>query len=382
MQELDDSTLLRDYAERASEAAFATLVARHINKVYSVALRHTRNPAQAEEITQAVFVILAKKSRRLRSGVILSGWLYHTARLTAVTFLRSEIRRARREQEAYMQTALNENEPDLWPQIAPLLDAGMAALNEKDRHAVVLRFFDGKSMSEVGATLGANEDAAKKRVGRALGKLRNFFTKRGVSSTTAAIGGAISTNSIQAAPVALANSVTTLAIAKGAAASASTLTLIQGALKVMAWSKAKTGIVLGISLLLAAGTAFIGVKLMSHHQQPDSITLQGTWKGREMGTGPAGVSSLILQGTNLEFHGADPREWYKATFTVRDDTTPKQLLIVITDCPAPAFVGKTSHSIYEIHDGTFTITGNAPGDPRVPASFDAPGARKLVFTKK
>jgi uncharacterized protein (TIGR03067 family) len=258
----------------------------------------------------------------------------------------------------------------------------MAALNEKDRHAVVLRFFDGKSMSEVGATLGANEDAAKKRVGRALGKLRNFFTKRGVSSTTAAIGGAISTNSIQAAPVALANSVTTLAIAKGAAASASTLTLIQGSLKVMAWSKAKTGIVLGISLLLAAGTAFIGVKLMSHHQQPDSITLQGTWKGREMGTGPAGVSSLILQGTNLEFHGADPREWYKATFTVRDDTTPKQLLIVITDCPAPAFVGKTSHAIYEIHDGTFTITGNAPGDPRVPASFDAPGARKLVFTKK
>src|ERR1700753_1358683 len=157
MQELDDNDLLREYAERGSEEAFTTLVHRHINKVYSVALRHTRDPHQADEITQAVFVILARKSRSLSPRVILSGWLYQTARLTAVTFIRGNIRRARREQEAHMRTILNENESEHWAQIAPLLDNAMSGLNETDRNAVVLRFFDGKSMKEVGAALGANE---------------------------------------------------------------------------------------------------------------------------------------------------------------------------------------------------------------------------------
>jgi len=158
-----------------------------------------------------------------------------------------------------MQTALNENESEAWRQIAPLLDAAMAGLNETDRHAVVLRFFDGKSLREVGAALGANEDAAKKRVSRALEKLRAFFARRGVSSTTAIIAGAISANSVQAAPVALAKAATAAAIAKGATASGSTLTLIQGALKIMAWTKAKTAVVVGAALLLTAGTATVTV---------------------------------------------------------------------------------------------------------------------------
>ena len=267
MQELDDSALLRQYTESHSEEAFAALVARHINKVYSVALRHTRNPHQAEEITQAVFVILAGKAGSLGKGVILSGWLYQTARLASVTFLRSEIRRARREQEAHMQRVQDEPTTyETWWQIAPLLDVAMAKLSEKDRHAVVLRFFDGKSMSEVGAALGATEDAAKKRVNRALEKLQRFFAKRGVSSTTAVIAGALSANSVQAAPAALAKSVTAVAMAKGATASVSTLTLIKGALKVMAWTKAKTAVVAGVVLLLAAGTTTVAVKEISYHR--------------------------------------------------------------------------------------------------------------------
>ena len=243
MHELDDNALLREYVERDSEEAVAALVTRHINKVYSVALRHTRNPHSAEEITQAVFVILAKKANQLQRHAALSGWIYQTARLTAVTFLRSEIRRARREQEVHMQTLLNENEFDVWPQIAPLLDAAMAGLNETDRHAVVLRFFDGRSMSEVGAALGASEDAAKKRVNRAVEKLRGFFTKRGIVFPAATLTAAISANSVQAAPAMLAKTATAVAFAKGATASSSTLTLIKGALKIMAWTKAKTAIV-------------------------------------------------------------------------------------------------------------------------------------------
>ena len=265
MHELDDIALLREYSAHDSEKAFATLVTRHIDRVYSVALRHTRNPHSAEEITQVVFVILARKSKQLRKHVILEGWLYQTARLTALTFLKSEIRRARREQEASMQTFLNENDSEAWAHIAPLLDAALADLNETDRNAVVLRFFYGKSLGEIGTTLGANEDAARMRVNRALEKLRQFFVKRGIASTTATLAGAISANSVQAAPAALAKTVTAVALAKGAAASTSTLTLIKGALKIMAWTKAKTAVVAGAIMILATGTTTVVIKHYSHH---------------------------------------------------------------------------------------------------------------------
>jgi RNA polymerase sigma factor (sigma-70 family) len=203
MLELADSALLKEYVEHGSEEAFATLVARHVNKVYSIALRHTRNAHQAEEITQSVFVILARKSRQLGKRVILSGWLCRTARLSAVTFLRSEMRRTRREQEAHMQNLLKESESEVWPQIAPLLDTAMAGLSEADHDAVALRFLDGKSMKEIGAVLGASEDAVKMRVSRAVEKLRVFFTRRGIVCSAAALTAAISTHAVQAAPVGL-----------------------------------------------------------------------------------------------------------------------------------------------------------------------------------
>jgi len=252
MQPTDDSSLLRQYAENNSDEAFAALVTRHINLVYSVALRQVGNPHHAEEITRAVFIILAKKAAALRHDKALSSWLFQAARLTANNFVRSESRRHRREEEAYMKSALDESGAGVWQKIAPLLDDAVAGLREKDRQAIVLRFYEGRNLREVGLALGVNEDAAEKWVGRALEKLRKFFTKRGVSSTTAIIAGTISANSVQAAPVALAKTVTAVAIAKGATASISTLTLIQGALKVMAWSKAKTVIAVGV--LLAAGT--------------------------------------------------------------------------------------------------------------------------------
>ena len=208
MQPTDDSALLRQYAENHSDEAFAELVTRHVNLVYSVALRHVGNPHNAEEITQAVFVILAKKAAQLRHAKALSSWLFQVTRLTATNFARSEMRRHRREEEAQMQSILNEPGGEVWPAIAPWLDAAVAGLREKDRQAVVLRFYEGRNLREVGLALGASEDAAEKRVNRALEKLRKFFTKRGVSSTTATIAGAISANSVQAAPVALAKSVT------------------------------------------------------------------------------------------------------------------------------------------------------------------------------
>ncbi len=249
----DDLTLLREYARHNSEEAFATLVSRHVNLVYSVALRDVHDPHLAEEITQAVFIILARKAESLSSKVILSGWLCRTARYASANALTIQRRRQEREQEAYMQSILNEPEPDAWTQIAPLLGGAMGQLGRKDHDAVVLRFFEGKSFQEIGTAFGASENAAKKRVAYALEKLRKYFSKRGVVLPVAVITAAISANSVQAAPAILAKTATAVAITKGAAASASTLTLIKGALKVMAWSKAKMAIVAGAAVLLAAG---------------------------------------------------------------------------------------------------------------------------------
>src|SRR5271168_4080260 len=138
----DDMTLLREYCQRNSEEAFAALVARHVNLVYSVALRDVRDPHLAEDITQAVFVILAQKAESLNPKVVLSGWLCRTARFASSNALTSQSRRQRREQEAYMQSLLNEPEPDARNQIAPLLGGAMEQLGQKDHDAVVLRFFE------------------------------------------------------------------------------------------------------------------------------------------------------------------------------------------------------------------------------------------------
>jgi RNA polymerase sigma factor (sigma-70 family) len=274
MSEPDDQQLLDEFAEKNSEAAFAVLVARYVNLVYSTALRFTGNPHHAEELSQAVFITLARKAGGLQRDTVLSGWLYHTTRLTAANFVKGEIRRQRREQEAFMQSNLTESDAAAWQEIAPLLDDAMGRLGETDRNAVVLRFFQNKTAREVGAALKLTEAAAHKRLSRALEKLRKFFTRRGVTLSTAMIGGAVSANSVHAAPVALAKTITAVALAKSAAASTSTLTLIKGALKVMAWTKTKTAIVTGVVALLGIGTTAVIVESLL--SAPD---IQGTWIG-------------------------------------------------------------------------------------------------------
>jgi len=179
---MDDSELLGAYATERSETAFAALVQRHIHFVYSSALRQVRNPQMAEEVTQAVFIILARKAGRLKPGTVLAGWFFNTARFVAAVELRAAARRRKHEQEAGMESALHESTTDAsWEQIAPFLDEGLAQLGEEDRQAVLLRFFEEKSFLEVGVRLGVNEDAARMRVTRTLKSLRKFFLKRGLA---------------------------------------------------------------------------------------------------------------------------------------------------------------------------------------------------------
>jgi RNA polymerase sigma factor (sigma-70 family) len=257
----DDMDLVRDFVTNGSETAFATLVGRHVNLVYSAALRRLGNTHEAEEVAQAVFIILAKKAGSLRRGTILSGWLYQTAQLTAANFQRAALRRQRREQEAFMQFS-EKSEPDVsWHRLGTLLEEAMARLGQKERDAVVLRFFENRTVREMASALGLGEDAAQKRVNRATDKLRDYFVRRGVQVSTAALLASIGTHAVQAAPAALAKSITAVAVVKGAAASGSTLTLVKGALKIMAWTKAKTAIVTGVAVILAAGTT----PMVIHH---------------------------------------------------------------------------------------------------------------------
>lgn len=265
MTDAPDADLLTEFARNNSESAFAALVQRHVNLVYSAALRQTGNPAASEEITQAVFIILARKAGSLSRKTVVPGWLFQTARLTAANYQRSESRRIRREQEAYMQSTLEETAPDdAWREMAPLLDDAMARLGTHDRDALVLRFFENKSLQEIGETLGIEERAAQKRVSRALDKLRSFFAKRGVVSTTAVIAGAMSAHSVHAAPMTLTQTISTVAITKGAAAGGSTITLVKGAMKVMAWTKAKAAIAISVGVLLATGTTAVIVEKIAH----------------------------------------------------------------------------------------------------------------------
>ncbi len=226
MNDQTDQQLLRDYAVHCSETAFAELVRRHLDLVHSAAQRMLGNPAAATDVTQATFVALAQHAAKLTDRPALSGWLHTTARNLAVKTIRTDARRRLREQEA---VAMNEQHsdhgadvPPAWSEIAPHLDAALGELTEPDRDAVLLRYFEKKSAAEIGNTLGISAEAAQKRVSRAVERLRDFFTKRGVSVGAGGLVVIISANAVQAAPVGLGVTISAAALA-GTAATTSTI---------------------------------------------------------------------------------------------------------------------------------------------------------------
>jgi RNA polymerase sigma factor (sigma-70 family) len=228
----DDLDLLREYASAQSERAFAELVMRHINLVYSAARRQVGDPHLAQDVTQAVFVILARKASSLRPNTIVPAWLHRTTRYVASEALRSQRRRLHREHAAYMETILDEESTEaVWKELFPMLDEALADLPRRDREVLVLRYFENKTLREVGDSVRIETSAAQKRISRALSKLRAILGKRGLTLSTVAIAGAVSTHSVEAAPVALAAS--TLTAVKGAAVSASTAVLIAQSTKAM-----------------------------------------------------------------------------------------------------------------------------------------------------
>jgi RNA polymerase sigma factor (sigma-70 family) len=245
----EDVELLRRYAGERAEDAFAELVNRHLNLVYSAALRQVGGDAHlAKDVTQAVFTDLARKSASLTGRKVLTGWLYTSTRFAAAQAVRTERRRQVREQEAYTMNELSSGTVPAgeWERLQPALDEAMHTLGERDREAILLRFFEGRAFPEVGGRLGLSEEAARKRVNRALDELRSVLAKRGITSTASALAVLLMERGVAAAPMGLGVAVKTAALT-GAAAAGGAVTFWQ----LLATAKVAGGIAAAVTLAVA-----------------------------------------------------------------------------------------------------------------------------------
>ncbi len=256
----EDTELLSRYAADHSEADFAELIRRHMDLVYSAALRLTGGDFhRAQDVTQLVFSELARQANRLRNHPALVGWLYTTTRWVALRVRRTEQRRQAREQEAHTMIELL-REPDSesnGDDLFPVLEEAMHELGATDRHAVLLRFFKNKSLNEVGLALGLSDNAARMRVDRALDKLRLQLARKGVTSTAAALASTLSVKAVTAAPAGLAATLLTTSTAAVAVGTGTTLTLLK--------KLAMTKLQLTFTALLIAGATTTLV--IQHHTQ-------------------------------------------------------------------------------------------------------------------
>ena len=256
---MNDHELLQQYA-KGSEGAFTELVGRYIDFVYSAALRQVGADAHlAQDVAQSVFVDLARKARSLPPNTVLTGWLYTGTRYAAAKIVRTEQRRRAREQESWLmqESSLDPAQEPLWDELRPVLDHAMHELNERDRNAVLLRYFEGRPLAHVGATLGLTEDAARMRIGRALDKLRDLLATRGVKSTSTALAVLLAQQTISAAPAGLAGQIAGTVLSTAGVAAGSTI------LNLIAMSKLKIAVA---TTLVVAGVATPFV-IQQHTQQ-------------------------------------------------------------------------------------------------------------------
>ncbi len=248
---MEDHQLLADYARTGSEAAFAQLVERHLGLVHAAARRQVNDDALAADVAQAVFLLLARKAGSFGPKSVLAGWLFRTTRFVAARTQRAEFRRQRREQEAVAMNELHAPDPD-WNRLAPELDEALARLVETDRNALLLRVAEGRNHREVGAALGLSEEAAKKRVNRAVEKLRGTLASQGVTLTALALAGLLTDRLSAAPPVGLAAGITH-GVTAGVASAGAAAGLVQQTVAAWRWAKVKfAAACVGTAALVAA----------------------------------------------------------------------------------------------------------------------------------
>jgi RNA polymerase sigma factor (sigma-70 family) len=307
MQDKSDAQLLRDYAESGHEVAFREIVTRHTDFVYSAALRQVDSPDLACDLTQGVFTDLAGKARplaeKLVEGSSLVGWLYRSTRFAALKHLRDDRRRLAHERQAMEQLITNsETAPD-WEQVRPVLDETMADLNEEDREALLLRFFKNCDFHAVGQALGVSDAAAQKRVSRALDKLRDLLSRRGITTSAGALSIILSANAVQAAPVGLAVTISAAAALGGTTLVASATAT---AIKTIAMTTLQKTIIT-TTVAVLAGAGIYEARQASHlreqnqalQQQQAPLTGQIEQLQRERDDATSRLTSLADQSATL-----------------------------------------------------------------------------------
>jgi RNA polymerase sigma factor (sigma-70 family) len=251
VNEQTDSQLLKAYVESHSEPVFAELVRRYTDLVYSAALRMVSDSHLAQDVTQNTFVALAKQAGQIKDRPALCGWLHQTARNIAAQTIRTDVRRRAREKEALtMNEPLANDNPEIaWEEIAPHLDAALEELGEVDREALMLRYFQNKPFHAIGFVLGVSDDAAQKRVTRAVERLRELFAKRGVTVSAGGLAVVISANAVKAAPAGLAASISAVSLAQTAVST----TVVAASKTIAMTTLQKTLVTATVAVLAGAG---------------------------------------------------------------------------------------------------------------------------------
>jgi RNA polymerase sigma factor (sigma-70 family) len=275
---MDDRNLLQDYVKCRSEAAFQQLVERHLPMVYSAAHRMVRDSELARDVAQSVFTTLMQKAHTIRPPQVLGGWLYNTTRHLAMNTVRAEQRRRNREQTAFAMQSLDI--PSDTPDLREFLEPALADLDDADRSAIVLRFFENRSLREVGTELGISEDAARKRVDRALERLRLGLKRQDVVITTALLGPALVATTM-AIPSTLVRTISSVALAAVPIAAPSLMTTILALL-----AKVKLATV-ALALLFAGIAVLVSLRFRDE-------SLRGTF-GPVNNTGPIAGAAQNLQ---------------------------------------------------------------------------------------
>lgn len=283
MKERSDRDLLREYTEERSDSAFAEIVARYTDLVYSAACRQVGSDL-GRDVAQRVFTDLARKARwiELADNGFLVGWLYRATRYAALTLIRDERRRHARERQAMEYLSASETATD-WDEIGPLLDEALAALNEKDREALLLRFFKNQDFQTVGAALGVSDDTAQKRVARGLEKLRALLARRGVTTSVASLSATISVNAVQAAPTGLA-----VTFASGAAGGGKALSLLE----LIAMTKSQVSIIGAVVIAGVMAPLIIQHEAQATLREKQAILQQQSARLAELAAANQRLSSL------------------------------------------------------------------------------------------
>ncbi len=322
MESLSDRELIQEFAASRSEAAFRTLVDRHVDHVHSVARRVTHNDDLARDVSQQVFVKLATRHQKIPQKLSLSVWLHVNTRSLAIDLVRSEEARRRREQVSQQLAAMNESESTDWSRLEPVIDEMIESLPTLDREIVIMRFYQKRSHGDIGKMLDLAPDAARMRVNRALERLRKHLSKRGVATTAAALAVALPAHAVTPAPAALASTISTSAMTAttAVATGGSTATLI---------TVAKTH--LAAIATVAVATPIISLQHATHVElrNENAALHQEIASAAEESTRPPTVGGTVSSSPSLRpgdlkdiFAQSDPMKRIRALIQYVDELRP------------------------------------------------------------